>query len=477
MPEEEPAASSAPFIPRDADEPPMPPAPWRLFGSKSFFRLWLAQFVSSLGDWIGLIAILAIAARVSNNSGAAVSLVMVTRVVPGFFLGTVGGVIIDKFDRRKVMVSCDIGRSCLLLALPFMESLPGLVLISLGLEVLTLLWGPAQAATVPNLVREDQLSAANSLSLAASYGTFPIASIIFSLLAGFATVLGELDLISAFKVDQEFLALVFDAMTFLVSAAIVWRLPIPGRQRPKGTRIDWTETFRDIKEGLVFIRRQPLVRGVIIGLGFGIIGAGAMIPLGPSFATEVLNGGSAAFGALMTALGFGAAFGVVGLLWFQSRLPKGPIFAFAVLGVGAFLVLAASCSSVAPAVLFIGAVGACAGTSYVTGFTLLQENSSDEIRGRTFATLYTVIRLCLLISLTISPLWADFWDWVTNQLFTDQTVVIGSISYVIPGVRIALWGGGLIAYTAGIVALRSVRRARRLAAGDQSAPEPGSAST
>ena len=62
----------------------------------------------------------------------------------------------------------------------------------------------------------------------------------------------------------------------------------------------------------MFIRRQPLVRGVIIGLGFGIIGAGAMIPLGPSFATEVLNGGSAAFGALMTALGFGAAFGVVG---------------------------------------------------------------------------------------------------------------------------------------------------------------------
>jgi dTMP kinase len=143
--------------------------------------------------------------------------------------------------------------------------------------------------------------------------------------------------------------------------------------------------------------------------------------------------------------------------------------------VGAFLVLAASCSSVAPAVLFIGAVGACAGTSYVTGFTLLQENSSDEIRGRTFATLYTVIRLCLLISLTISPLWADFWDWVTNQLFTDQTIVIGSISYVIPGVRIALWGGGLIAYAAGIVALRSVRRARRLATGDQSAPETGSA--
>jgi dTMP kinase len=467
MTEGQPTPHGAPFIPRDAGTPPMPPAPWRLFGSRSFFHLWLAQVVSSLGDWIGLIAILAIAARVSNNSGAAVSLVMVTRVVPGFFLGTVGGVIIDRFDRRKVMVFADVGRASLLVMLPFVENLLGLVLVSLGLEVLTLMWGPAQAATVPNLVADEQLPSANSLSLAASYGTFPIASIIFSLLAALATVLGNLDVIAAFKVDQEFLALVFDAMTFLVSAAIVWRLPFPRRDRPRGVRIDWTETFREIKEGLQFIAHEPLVRGVIIGLGFGIIGAGAMIPLGPSFAKEVLNGGSAAFGVLMTALGFGAAFGVVTLLWFQNRLPRGPVFAVAVMGVGAFLVLASSCSSLAPAALFIAGVGACAGTTYVTGFTVLQENSSDELRGRTFATLYTVIRLCLLISLTISPLWADFWDWVTRSLLSHQSVTIGSYTYALPGVRIALWGGGLIAYIAGIIALRSVRRARRVAAVEQ----------
>jgi dTMP kinase len=450
----------------------MPHAPWRLLGSASFSRLWIAQVISSLGDWIGLIAILAIAARVSNNSGAAVSLVMMTRVVPGFFLGTVGGVIIDRFDRRKVMVCADIGRASLLITLPFVQSIGGLVLVSLGLEVLTLLWGPAQAATVPNLVAEDQLAAANSLSLAASYGTFPIASIIFSLLAGLATVLGELDLIAAFKVDQEALALVFDALTFLASAAIVWRIAIPRVQRTSDARIDWTETFREIKEGIQFITHQPLVRGVIIGLGFGLIGAGAMIPLGPSFATEVLNGGSAAFGVLMTALGFGAAFGVVTLLWLQRRLPRGLVFAGAVMGVGAFLVLAASCSTLAPATLFIGAVGACAGTSYVTGFTVLQENVTDELRGRTFATLYTVIRLCLLISLTISPLWADFWDWVTTNLLNEQTLTIGSYTYVIPGVRIALWGGGLITYAAGAIAWRSVRRARRVR-GDQPATDPG----
>ena len=121
-----------------------------------------------------------------------------------------------------------------------------------------------------------------------------------------------------------------------------------------------------------------------------------MIPLGPSFAQEVLDGGAAAFGVLMTALGFGAAIGVVTLLWLQKRLPRVAVFCFAVIGTGGFLVLAASVSSLAPAAFFIGGVGACAGTTYVTGFTLLQENVSDELRGRTFATLYTVVRLCLL---------------------------------------------------------------------------------
>ena len=113
----------------------------------------------------------------------------------------------------------------------------------------------------------------------------------------------------------------------------------------------------------------------------------------------------------------------------------------------------------------IGGVGACAGTTYVTGFTVLQENVSDELRGRTFATLYTVVRLCLLISLTISPLWADFWDWVTEEPVhrPDRHPSVRT-RYALPGVRIALWGGGLITLVAGLVAWRSIRKAERTAA-------------
>jgi len=283
----------APFIPPRPDAAPVPPAPWRVFGTRSYFRLWIAQVISSTGDWIGLVAILAIAARLSHNSGAAVSLVMFARVVPGFFLATLGGVIIDRLDRRRVMVWCDIGRFTLLALLPLVDSLAWLVVFSFLREILTLLWGPAKDASVPNLVDQEQLASANTLSLVASYGTFPFAALIFSLLAALASWLGSFHALRDLSVDQETLALLVDAVSFLVSALIVVRLPIRGAKRDSARRADMAETFRDIKEGLQFIAHEPRVRGVIVGLGVGLIGGGAMIPLGPVFAKDALGGDAA----------------------------------------------------------------------------------------------------------------------------------------------------------------------------------------
>ena len=451
----------APFIPSSPDEDPVPPATWRVFGTKAYFRLWLAQVISSTGDWIGLIAILAIAARLSNNSGAAVSLVMLARVIPGFFLATIGGVIIDRFDRRLVMVFADVGRAGLLILLPFVNTLLALVLISFALEIFTLLWGPAKDASVPNLVNTDQLQSANTLSLVASFGTFPFAAVIFSLLAALAAWLGGFNTLHSLRVDQEALALFFDACTFLVSAAIVFGLPIPRGPSAPESKLKFSETVADIKEGLRYMAHEPRVRGVIVGLGLGLIGGGAMIPLGPVFAKAGIGGDAATFGVLMSALGFGAAAGVISLLFVQKRINRESVFDYAVMGTGIFLMVAATLSALFPAALAVAVVGACAGTSYVTGFTVLQETVQDEMRGRIFATLYTVIRMCLLIALVVSPLWADFWDWIVNDLFNVGIVTIGQVQYSFPGVRIALWGGGMITLGAGLYARWSMKNADR----------------
>ncbi|MFO7592201.1 MAG: hypothetical protein R6X23_15140, partial [Acidimicrobiia bacterium] len=167
------------------------------------------------------------------------------------------------------------------------------------------------------------------------------------------------------------------------------------------------------------------------------------------------------FGVLMTALGMGAAIGVVLLLVFQKWLQREAVFDYGIMGTGLLLIFAVSLSSLFPAALMIGFVGAFAGTAYVTGFTVLQETVDDELRGRTFATLYTVIRMCLLVSLVISPLWADFWTWFVGLFPGDGVVEFGDTSYAFPGVRIALWGGGLITFFAGFSARRSWKQAQR----------------
>jgi dTMP kinase len=454
-------SEQAPFIPAGPDEEPLP-ASRSVFRTPGFSRLWGAQVVSSLGDWIGLVAILALAAKVSG-SGTGVGLVMTARMLPGFLLAPLGGVLVDRLNRKVVMVTCDVGRAVLLALLPFFDSLLGLVVFSFLLEVLTLLWGPAKDASVPNVVKDpEQLASANSLSLVAAYGTFPVGAVMFAALAGVAKWLGGFDALDGLGFDdRESLAIWVDSLTFLLSATLISRLDL--REEGRGTRVerpDLMQTFRDIAEGLRYIRSHALVRGVMIGLAGGLIGGGAVVPLGPVYADEVLGGGSGSFGLLMTGLGMGAAFGIVSLLWVtrKRKLPHQSVFVFNVALTGGFIVAVASVTSLLPALILVGGLGAGAGSAYVTGFTLLQENVSDELRGRTFATLYTVVRVCLLLSLTIGPFAASALDALSDHLL-DGELDMGAGTIDLPGVRLALWLGGVVTILSGLAARRRMHRA------------------
>ena len=434
----------------------------RVFGSSAYFRLWMAQVVSSLGDWIGLVAVVALAARVSNGNEAAVGLVMAARMVPGFFLAPVGGVLVDRWDRRRTMVACDLGRAAIVATLPMVDTLVGLFLASFLLEILTLLWSPAKDATVPNLVPPEKLATANSLSMAAAYGTFPIGSAMFASLAGLASWLGGFDILQDFfRVNQESLALWADAVTFLGSALLIMslRVHLPSRPRSARQRVDWGETWRELVEGLRFIRRNEAVRSVMLGMGVGLVGCGSAVPLGPIYAREVLGSGAAGFGLLMTGLGTGAAVGVLALSVAARRLPADLVFVSALFGTGIGLVLTTATSSLTAAVVLAGIFGLFAGTCYVSGFTVIQERVVDALRGRMFATLYTIIRFCLLLSLAVAPWVAGLLDSLSGALTTDRVIDLG-IRIHVPGVRLTFWLGGLMTVGAGVVVSRDILRAR-----------------
>src|SRR6476660_2405916 len=129
------------------------------------------------------------------------------------------------------MVVCDLGRAATLALLPFVHQVWQLVLASLVLEIFTIMWSPAKEATVPNLVPADRLTTANSLSLVAAYGTFPIAAVLFALLAQASRWLGTVDTLNFLKTDQTALAFYVDALTFLLSAFMISTLALPEAAR------------------------------------------------------------------------------------------------------------------------------------------------------------------------------------------------------------------------------------------------------
>lgn len=417
-----------------------------VFSYPSFRRIWTASLVSSFGDWIGFVAVIALATRVSKGSGeTAVAFVLSARLLPGFFFGPIAGVLLDRLDRRRVMLCCDAGRAVVFAFLPFVDTVIGLVLASLLLEVLSIGWSSAKEATVPNLVPVDQLAAANSLSVAAAYGTFPLGSIAFALLAKFAEGLGNIDALSSLRINQESLALWADGFTFVVSALLVGSIAFP---RKIVDTDDETKpnVMRDLREGLRFIGSSPRVRSVMLGIGAGLFGGGMLVPLGQTFAKDDLGGGPAGFGALISALGIGVAISVVGLSFLQRRLRPEPTFIGAVFAAAVFISLGATSGSMGPAVLFVFLLGFCAGAVYVLGFTILQTNVDDALRGRTFATLYTLIRVCLLLAFTVAP--------ILSRLLGSLALTLG---FHVSGVRCTLWLVGVIIGLAGLISVLSLR--------------------
>jgi dTMP kinase len=436
----------------------------RLFGSPAFFRLWVVQVISAAGDWIGFLALITLAQRIGTAEGLAVGSVLSARIIPGLFLGSVAGVVADRFDRRKLMIICNLGRAVVMCALPFVDSLLGLVLASFLLEVMTLTWSSAKEATVPNLVPPGYLPTANSLSLAAAYGTFPVAALLFAALARVSTVFEGSAWAETLRLGQEGLALYLYAGTLVVAAALIATIPIPARggrprlDRTTSGRIDLAGPFRELAAGWRHIWVNPIVRAVIVGLGTGLFGGAMLIPLGAGYVTEVLGAGPAGYSLCLVVLGVGVAAGVLGLNVVQSRLDLRRAFAASVTLAAGSLALATATPSLSVTLVGVALLGVCAGAVYVLGFTLIQLNVDDDLRGRVFASLQVVVRLTVFLSMLVGPVLAAGFGALSRSWF-GGSVSLGRGELAVPGVRMALWFAVLVMLAAGGIVTRLLRDA------------------
>ncbi len=413
-----------------------------------FRKLWLSMSLSSFGDWLGLLAITATATSLTDSFAAAnfaLGGVLLFRLLPSIVLGPLAGAFADRFDRRKTMVITDVMRFLLFASIPLVDNLIWLFVAQFLIEAISLFWIPAKDAAVPNMLRRDQLEPANQLSLITTYGLTPVvAAIVFALLTSMDEQLSGL----LPSVDAVDLALFLNALTFLVAAVVIWNLPSISGRRAAGTPSEPRETFfGSLRHGFSFAGHTPLVRGLVVGITGAFAAAGVIIATGQAFA-NALGGGDAAYGLLFGAVFIGLGLGIAVGPSVARDLARERIFGVAIVGAGAVVLFMSWTFTLWIALLLVVLMGFFAGIAYLAGFTLLGTEVADEIRGRTFAIVQSLVRAALILSLAAVPFGVG--------LIGQHQVDVGPITLPLTGERVMLFLAGLMAVGVGVLAYRQM---------------------
>jgi dTMP kinase len=415
--------------------------------------------LSSLGDWLGLLATSTFAEQQVSGSaakGVAFGSVIAVRLLPALVLGPVAGVLADRFDRRYTMVVCDLIRFVFFASIPLAGVLlndPALVvgwaaIATFVIESVAMLWVPAKEASVPNLVPRARLETANQLTLATTYGIAPVAAGLA--LAGLTTVLTAVHPTSgggrAWD-NPTGLALYFNAVTFLATALTVFfGIPeISGRSVIVGERKP--SVVRDFVNGWSFVGRTPLVRGLVLGILGAFAGGGVVVGTAKFYAKSI-SGGDSTFYILFAMLFIGLAIGIVAGPRMIGALSRRRWFGISIVLAAGSVTLLSVAWHLALAVVFTLLVGIGAGMAFLSGTTLLGGEVDDDLRGRAFAFVQTGTRVVLMLTIALSS--------VLVGAGGSREVTFAGLSVPVSTTRLLLFAAGLFGVVAGIMSFRQM---------------------
>jgi dTMP kinase len=373
--------------------------PGNVLRNRDFRRLWVGLGLSSFGDWMGLLALTAMANLFADSYAGknyAIATVLFLRVLPPLVVGPLAGYVADRLDRRTTLIVGDFIRGALFISIPIVGTLWWVFAVTVLVELVSVVWGPAKDATLPNLVDPRQLEQANQISLVTTYGSALPAAAIFAGLTFVDRVWPDLlGWLGRGAVD---LALYVNGLSFIISGLVIAAL----HNIPRGPASQGEEgVIRVIKEGWGYVGRTPVVRGLVIGITGAFMAGGAVIGLARTLVAD-LGGGDSGYGLL-----FGAVFLGLGMgMWKGPSLDveRRRLFAGALTAAGGLLFPVALVPYLEVVVVVAVALGFCAGTAWVTGNTLLGLEVPDAVRGRTFAFVGSLTKLSLAVVLAVAPL-------------------------------------------------------------------------
>jgi dTMP kinase len=424
--------------------------------------LWAVLGLSSLGDWLGLLATSTFAANQVNSSaakGLAFGSVIAVRLLPALVLGPLAGVFADRFDRRYTMVACDILRFLLFASIPTVGLIAGNPAVVVGwaavatfiIETAGMAWAPAKDAAVPNLLPRARLEIANQLTLATTYGLTPVLAALA--LAGLTRTVEEFNPTAHSWANPTNIALWFNALTFLATALVVFFgiKEISGRVARRA-REHRPGLLREFTHGWAYVGKTPLVRGLVLGILGAFAGAGVVVGTAQFYARS-LGGGDSTFYILFAVLFAGLAGGIVGGPRLVGALSRRRWFGLSIVLAAVSVGVLAIAPHPALAVIAATGVGVGAGMAFLAGTTLLGTEVGDEVRGRVFAFMQTGTRVVLMLAISLS------------------SVLVGlggsRLLFKVAGLGVALSSTRLLLLAAGVRGLRGRRGRRQVHPGER----------
>ncbi len=409
-----------------------------------FARLWMAQVVSLTGDWFSTIVLSTLIARYADGSGLAISLFLMARFLPPLLFGPFAGVLVDRFDRRKILIYSNVIRIVVVLGFLLANS-PDRLWIIYALTIiqftLSALFEPGQSAITPSLVYREDLVRANTL-----------ASITWSTMLALGALIGGL-VAALFGAAA---AIVIDALTFAVAAFILSTLndshKVTNPPRPQDTADEGEDG--SFSEGLRYLRKNPAMVAVMLVKGGGSIGNVDLLMT--VFATQIFilgTDGNLSLGIMYSAFGFGAFIGPLLLNRFhdgsviQMRRIITVGFIFGVLG---WIVIGAAWSLVIVSfALALRAMGGSANWTYSS--VILQKSVPDRYLGRVFSLDLAFFQLTTVVSTVFHGLAVDVMTAQKPYQAFEQLAVVGNVAtdlaLIVPGnpaVRLIAYGTAVV---------------------------------
>ena len=389
----------------------------KIFSRSQFSILWWSGTLSSFGDWATLFASVALASYLGaegGNSELTSVVPIIARIIPAF-MSSFAGILADRFNKRNVMIICDISRMLIVLGLFFTTTLIQLFIINFISEIFSLTRQPSRESIVPDIVSDEYLVKANSLFTVGTYAMLPIASLFFGFISENKVIENIVSYGNSWNGSIVFL---IDAVTFLISSYLLLFLKADTSYQKVKKK---NNVLGDLKEGIKYFFSVSELRSVTTSISLSLLGAGALFVLGNTYLTQSLNFSQSSFGFMIASFGFGIIFTMVILSYFVTTFSRIPFFIGLSMMLTGVSLLFAFNSSEFPTIIFsIFISGIGSGSVYLLTISYLQSTTEKKLRGRVFGNFYTIGRLSILVSLLISGFVANF----ANQYFELDGVLL-----------------------------------------------------